>query len=399
MTLPDPRHWRTPPADSTVHALAAASLKGDTASRATLRLELDALLDKGDASAVPALLRDAPTADSYRHLQQMLAKLVNKPERGEVVIARLFAIPLVIVAGAKKTLQLPDALPGIAAVCDLLEQHGVLGGGRNFGLGNALVAMETLDSLSPRLLRQWAAQLRTGGAPLELAGSAIQIKPGREQVYLRFLVGASVTPAHVPALEATADVGKWGMPVTKLLAQQLAQPGLEVLPIARAPVALYLASDAGRAAQIELAFSLFLSNEVRKFRMSVGEPTVVLSAHRTPKAVMQYAQSARRRGLGVLIVGAGGAAHLAGAVAAHAMHTGFGLEMLLVAIIDQRVQPLHTFHPDIAAASAVPAVGSAEFNKFLAAERDTARTPVAGADIDFGFIKKFHNGSSKAGRR
>ncbi len=281
MTLTDPRHWRTPPADSTLHDLAAASLKGDTASRATLRLELDALLDKGDASAVPALLRDAPTADSYRHLQQMLAKLVNKPERGEVVIARLFAIPLVIVAGAKKTLQLPDALPGIAAVCDLLEQHGVLGGGRNFGLGNALVAMETLDSLSPRLLRQWAAQLRTGGAPLELAGSAIQIKPGREQVYLRFLVGASVTPAHVPALEATADVGKWGMPVTKLLAQQLAQPGLEVLPIARAPVALYLASDAGRAAQIELAFSLFLSNEVRKFRMSVGEPTVVLSAHRT----------------------------------------------------------------------------------------------------------------------
>jgi 5-(carboxyamino)imidazole ribonucleotide mutase len=42
----------------------------------------------------------------------------------------------------------------------------------------------------------------------------------------------------------------------------------------------------------------------------------VLSAHRSPKAVMQYAQSARRRGLGVIIVGAGGAAHLGGVVAA-----------------------------------------------------------------------------------
>ena len=42
----------------------------------------------------------------------------------------------------------------------------------------------------------------------------------------------------------------------------------------------------------------------------------VMSAHRTPKTVMQYAQSARRRGLGVIIVGAGGAAHLAGVVAA-----------------------------------------------------------------------------------
>ena len=41
----------------------------------------------------------------------------------------------------------------------------------------------------------------------------------------------------------------------------------------------------------------------------------VLSAHRSPKAVMQYAQTARRRGLGAIIVGAGGAAHLGGVVA------------------------------------------------------------------------------------
>jgi phosphoribosylaminoimidazole carboxylase PurE protein len=42
----------------------------------------------------------------------------------------------------------------------------------------------------------------------------------------------------------------------------------------------------------------------------------VASAHRSPKTVMQYASGARRRGLGVIIVGAGGAAHLAGVVAA-----------------------------------------------------------------------------------
>jgi len=43
----------------------------------------------------------------------------------------------------------------------------------------------------------------------------------------------------------------------------------------------------------------------------------VMSAHRSPKVVMRYAESARRRGLGVVIAGAGGAAHLAGVVAAH----------------------------------------------------------------------------------
>ena len=43
---------------------------------------------------------------------------------------------------------------------------------------------------------------------------------------------------------------------------------------------------------------------------------VVRSAHRTPDATARWARTARARGLKVLIAGAGGAAHLAGAVAA-----------------------------------------------------------------------------------
>jgi 5-(carboxyamino)imidazole ribonucleotide mutase len=43
----------------------------------------------------------------------------------------------------------------------------------------------------------------------------------------------------------------------------------------------------------------------------------VMSAHRTPDDVAEYARTAHTRGLRVLIAGAGGAAHLAGVVAAH----------------------------------------------------------------------------------
>jgi phosphoribosylaminoimidazole carboxylase PurE protein len=42
----------------------------------------------------------------------------------------------------------------------------------------------------------------------------------------------------------------------------------------------------------------------------------VASAHRSPKRVSEYARTARGRGLKVLIAGAGGAAHLAGVLAA-----------------------------------------------------------------------------------
>ncbi len=43
----------------------------------------------------------------------------------------------------------------------------------------------------------------------------------------------------------------------------------------------------------------------------------VVSAHRTPDKLSEYAKSAKQRGLKVIIAGAGGAAHLPGMVAAH----------------------------------------------------------------------------------
>jgi phosphoribosylaminoimidazole carboxylase PurE protein len=43
----------------------------------------------------------------------------------------------------------------------------------------------------------------------------------------------------------------------------------------------------------------------------------VTSAHRTPDTTTRLAREAERRGVGVIIVGAGHAAHLAGVVAAH----------------------------------------------------------------------------------
>ena len=43
----------------------------------------------------------------------------------------------------------------------------------------------------------------------------------------------------------------------------------------------------------------------------------IVSAHRTPRLMAEYASSAEERGLEVIIAGAGGAAHLPGMIAAH----------------------------------------------------------------------------------
>jgi 5-(carboxyamino)imidazole ribonucleotide mutase len=50
--------------------------------------------------------------------------------------------------------------------------------------------------------------------------------------------------------------------------------------------------------------------------MKVPFELTVVSAHRTPERMSQYAATARARGLRVIIAGAGGAAHLPGMVAA-----------------------------------------------------------------------------------
>jgi 5-(carboxyamino)imidazole ribonucleotide mutase len=49
--------------------------------------------------------------------------------------------------------------------------------------------------------------------------------------------------------------------------------------------------------------------------MDIPFELTVVSAHRTPERMVQYAQLARTRGIQVIIAGAGGAAHLPGMVA------------------------------------------------------------------------------------
>ena len=82
------------------------------------------------------------------------------------------------------------------------------------------------------------------------------------------------------------------------------------MPNAERPsVGILMGSDSDLSVMSEAAQTL------RKF--GVPFEIDVISAHRSPDRTSEYARTAADRGLKVIIVGAGGAAHLGGVVAAH----------------------------------------------------------------------------------
>jgi len=67
-------------------------------------------------------------------------------------------------------------------------------------------------------------------------------------------------------------------------------------------------------------------------RFNVPHESAIVSAHRTPTWMAEYATTAADRGLEVIIAGAGGAAHLPGMVAAHTILPVIGVPVQSAAL-------------------------------------------------------------------
>ena len=67
-------------------------------------------------------------------------------------------------------------------------------------------------------------------------------------------------------------------------------------------------------------------------QLGIGFETRVVSAHRTPDLLFEYASGAAARGLEVLIAGAGGAAHLPGMTAAKTLLPVLGVPVATFAV-------------------------------------------------------------------
>ena len=108
--------------------------------------------------------------------------------------------------------------------------------------------------------------------------------------------------------------------------------------------------------------------------LGISPDVRVLSAHRTPGAVVEYVENAEKAGTKVFICGAGGAAHLAGVVAAHT-----ALPVVGVPIMNKTVAGIDALFSTVQMPPGIPvatvAIGGAKNAGILAAQIIGASDP------------------------
>jgi hypothetical protein len=261
------------PATSPIRAAMAMAGRG---IRSTVSLQPScgrhctrALSERRDAD-IAAALRAAPTRDAYLHLWNAVCDVAHSVDPDPAAVStRVFALPLVIVTGSPGPAVLPGVLPDAGAVAALFGHYGVLGKTANFGFSNALCALDTLERVQPGEVYEWTHATAAGRR--ELAPDPVVIAGPGEEVHLRFLVGAGIVGGAEPSfVETASNIGAWGMPLTRALAAQLAQPGVEALPLPRPPLELLRAAHAGRSAQLEAAFQRLREQRGAPFPHGLG---------------------------------------------------------------------------------------------------------------------------------
>ncbi|MGH8852381.1 MAG: hypothetical protein ACREYD_15435 [Casimicrobiaceae bacterium] len=295
MDIDDPRVFpaHADAAQAPLFQLAEASLAASSTLRSdeidrTLVTALVRRLEGGDGSFLAELVAAAPSAPVARHLWRRSIDAWREASRGERrdrLAATLFALPLVLVAaGADGDAAIVGILGDRERVAAILREHRALGGGETFALASPLVAADAFDLARLPQLLAWQRQAASGAVDhLDLHPTPLAVNGRQEGVHLRFLVGVALAGPNADLLRETAPAG-WAMPLAQELARQLAGPGYTVLVLPRAPQPPLAALQQGRGAQREIGAQLFASNAIRRLRASVGEPSAVISAHRSAGA-------------------------------------------------------------------------------------------------------------------
>lgn len=297
--LADPRDWRIArpayPLAATLVAAVEAALESPSAHANRSTANARALLESAaatDAAALAEALAQAPSVGVARLMRDIVADAERGGAEASAALRTiLFAIPVVLVTALETPgapLSIAGVLTDVRSLAAILIEARAFGGCETLALAPSLVAADVLDiSALPALLqRRSTLDIPDGAASiaLDLTPAPIGVAGAAERVHLRFIAGVILAPPRVDPL-AGADVGRWGLDLSRALTRMLAPPGASLLAIPRAPSNLVGAVESGRAAARDVAAQLFASNAIRRLRASWGEPTAIVSAHRSVAAV------------------------------------------------------------------------------------------------------------------
>lgn len=116
-------------------------------------------------------------------------------------------------------------------------------------------------------------------------------------------------------------------------------------------------------------------------KFAVNHEVEIVSAHRTPMKMVDYAQNAHKRGLKVIIAGAGGAAHLPGMVASLTP-----LPVIGVPVTTRQLQGLDSLYSIVQMPRGIPvatvAIGNAENAGLLAIRILASQQPELLAQVE-----------------
>jgi hypothetical protein len=285
--ISDPRRFdqgKKSPLSEAAAEIATASPEAQKRLLSRLSRRLSTMLEQGGEIGVREALRNPPSSSACRALLQALELALSPNDRDGSVSVRIFAIPVLFVVGGAPAARVNGVVPDAGEIRSLFETAGTLGHCRNFGLGNALTDLGSVETIPLSTLyaitrgEEW-----DGLGGLDLPPADIAVTANQETVHLRFLVGAALTPGDAPGfVESAGNIGLWGMLLTQLLGRQLATQEVSLLAIPRPPCGIVSAAQEGWYAAREMGFQLFLSNALRQARTRTGDPDIMITAYSDP---------------------------------------------------------------------------------------------------------------------
>ena len=277
--LPDPRLTflsGTQSLPETLRAFVDEGLGGS--NRRACVMAIERILEDGAGEEVRSLLAWRGPPALVRTLRNCVQEAVDGPVDA-ALRTQIFAIPVVVVAGALAPAEIGMVLRDVEAVRGIFRSAGCLGPSENLVFHPGLCTEQVLGDLPPVDLYLRSRLRMEGHEPADLPAAPLCIPVPGQSVHLRFLAGATLVARGAPSFcETAGETGRWGAAFTQEIAGQLRQPGATLLPLARAPQALYQALSSGRYCREEMAFQLALSDSLREFRSRVGDPHARLHA-------------------------------------------------------------------------------------------------------------------------